>query len=244
MHEPLIDDPPPGITKVGRGTALICHVGMLWSGPCFCYANVNMRLVNVIVMAAGGQRSLLVPEHSGSCPRQRSTTALHQYPCMNPSTSGLCMRSRMLCAEDSSQLWVCAQVANSYHVRVLVPCYKETQEMVAATVQAAYNAKMPAGCDDHLPVRRWQGQEQAQVVRRFLPSAHAACLVRLFLASVRLAQRCLGCACRCRRCGQQPTSVQPTPVLRVMVCNAQLACNAYLQSVLSAAACMRMLHIR
>lgn len=32
-------------------------------------------------------------------------------------------------------------------MRVLIPCYNETQEMVAATVQAAYNAKMPAGCD-------------------------------------------------------------------------------------------------
>ena len=39
------------------------------------------------------------------------------------------------------------QTKHRYHVRVLIPCYNETQEMVAATVQAAYNAKMPAGCD-------------------------------------------------------------------------------------------------
>ena len=43
---------------------------------------------------------------------------------------------------------MCAlQTKHRYHVRVLIPCYNETQEMVAATVQAAYNAKMPAGCD-------------------------------------------------------------------------------------------------
>ncbi|KAK9904260.1 hypothetical protein WJX75_007984 [Coccomyxa subellipsoidea] len=34
-----------------------------------------------------------------------------------------------------------------YHVRVLVPCYKEPLEITARTVQAAYNARLPAGCD-------------------------------------------------------------------------------------------------
>lgn len=40
----------------------------------------------------------------------------------------------------------CAQVANSYHVRVLVPCYKEDLEIVAKTIQAAYNARLPDNC--------------------------------------------------------------------------------------------------
>ncbi len=47
-------------------------------------------------------------------------------------------------------MWVglaAAQTKFQYHVRVLIPCYQESQEMVAATVQAAYNAKMPAGCE-------------------------------------------------------------------------------------------------
>ena len=41
----------------------------------------------------------------------------------------------------------CAQTKFRYHIRVLVPCYKEPLEIVARTVQAAYNAKLPAGCD-------------------------------------------------------------------------------------------------
>ncbi len=32
-------------------------------------------------------------------------------------------------------------------MRVLVPCYRETLEIVAKTCQAAYNAGMPIGCD-------------------------------------------------------------------------------------------------
>jgi endoglucanase len=32
-------------------------------------------------------------------------------------------------------------------VRVLVPCYRESLEIVARTCQAAWNAKLPAGCD-------------------------------------------------------------------------------------------------
>ena len=41
---------------------------------------------------------------------------------------------------------MCAQVVNSYHVRVLVPCYKEDLEIVAKTIQAAYNARLPDNC--------------------------------------------------------------------------------------------------
>ncbi len=33
-----------------------------------------------------------------------------------------------------------------YHVRVLVPCYKEDLEIVAKTIQAAYNARLPDNC--------------------------------------------------------------------------------------------------
>ncbi len=39
-----------------------------------------------------------------------------------------------------------AQVAYGYHVRVLVPCYKEDLEIVAKTIQAAYNARLPDNC--------------------------------------------------------------------------------------------------
>ena len=33
-----------------------------------------------------------------------------------------------------------------YHVRVLVPCYKESLEILRRTVMAAYDATLPAGC--------------------------------------------------------------------------------------------------
>lgn len=33
-----------------------------------------------------------------------------------------------------------------YHVRVLVPCYKESFEIVARTCTAAHNAALPYGC--------------------------------------------------------------------------------------------------
>lgn len=39
------------------------------------------------------------------------------------------------------------QTKGRYHVRVLVPCYRESLEIVARTCQAAWNAKLPAGCD-------------------------------------------------------------------------------------------------
>ena len=38
------------------------------------------------------------------------------------------------------------QVEVPYHVRVLVPTYKETLDIVAKTVHAAYNAPLPVGC--------------------------------------------------------------------------------------------------
>lgn len=42
--------------------------------------------------------------------------------------------------------FLCAQVKLNYHVRVLVPCYKEELEIIQKTVLAALNATLPAGC--------------------------------------------------------------------------------------------------
>ena len=33
-----------------------------------------------------------------------------------------------------------------YHVRVCVPCYKESLEILRRTIMAAYDATLPAGC--------------------------------------------------------------------------------------------------
>lgn len=33
-----------------------------------------------------------------------------------------------------------------YHVRVCVPCYKESLEILRRTIMAAYDASLPAGC--------------------------------------------------------------------------------------------------
>jgi hypothetical protein len=50
---------------------------------------------------------------------------------------------------------VVLQVSAPYHIRVLIPCYKESLEIVGKTIQAAYNAPLPATvmrtiylCDD------------------------------------------------------------------------------------------------
>ena len=38
------------------------------------------------------------------------------------------------------------QVQMPYHVRVLIPCYKESVSIVAKTCKAAHDALLPAGC--------------------------------------------------------------------------------------------------
>ena len=38
------------------------------------------------------------------------------------------------------------QVRYPYHVRVLVPCYKESLEILRRTIMAAYDAQLPEGC--------------------------------------------------------------------------------------------------
>jgi endoglucanase len=38
------------------------------------------------------------------------------------------------------------RVGAPYHVRVLVPCYKESLDIVAKTLEAALAAELPAGC--------------------------------------------------------------------------------------------------
>ena len=40
-----------------------------------------------------------------------------------------------------------AQVALQYHVRVFIPCYKESLEIVQRTVLAALDAELPGGCE-------------------------------------------------------------------------------------------------
>lgn len=42
-----------------------------------------------------------------------------------------------------------AKVAHHYHIRVLVPCYRESLELVQRTVTAALGAQLPTNC------RRW-----------------------------------------------------------------------------------------
>ena len=34
-----------------------------------------------------------------------------------------------------------------YHVRVMVPCYKEELEIIRRTLMAAYDATLPEGCN-------------------------------------------------------------------------------------------------
>lgn len=39
------------------------------------------------------------------------------------------------------------QTARPYHVRVLIPCYNESLEIVGKTAMAALDAMMPVGCE-------------------------------------------------------------------------------------------------
>lgn len=38
------------------------------------------------------------------------------------------------------------QMKHSYHIRVLVPCYKESLDILRRTIMAAYDAELPEGC--------------------------------------------------------------------------------------------------
>ena len=54
------------------------------------------------------------------------------------------------------------QVKLPYHIRVLIPCYKEDLEIVQKTILAARTAIPARECGaHHLPVRRWQGPGEA-----------------------------------------------------------------------------------
>ena len=47
---------------------------------------------------------------------------------------------------------VCQQVGMNYHVRVLIPCYREPLSIVSRTITAAHEAVLPAGCQRNVYV--------------------------------------------------------------------------------------------
>jgi len=47
----------------------------------------------------------------------------------------------------SSDIWCVMQTARPYHVRVLIPSYNESLEIVGKTAMAALDAMMPVGCE-------------------------------------------------------------------------------------------------
>ena len=51
----------------------------------------------------------------------------------------------VLCIPSDSGL--VSQTARPYHVRVLIPCYNESLEIVGKTAMAALDAMMPVGCE-------------------------------------------------------------------------------------------------
>ena len=74
---------------------------------------------------------------------------LSHIPCMTLSSLEL-KGARCPDQETQQVLTAClyaVQTKGRYHVRVLVPCYRESLEIVARTSQAAWNARLPAGCD-------------------------------------------------------------------------------------------------
>lgn len=84
---------------------------------------------------------------------------------------------------------VCVQVRYPYHVRVLVPCYKESLEILRRTIMAAYDAQLPEGCHRTIYLcddgkdpkkRKWVDSLAADVVyvsgRKRLAGKHLAIL--------------------------------------------------------------------
>ena len=82
---------------------------------------------------------------------------------------------------------LCKQVRYPYHVRVLVPCYKESLEILRRTIMAAYDAQLPEGCHRTIYLcddgkdpkkRKWVDSLAADVVyvsgRKRLPGRHLA----------------------------------------------------------------------
>ena len=82
---------------------------------------------------------------------------------------------------------LCKQVRYPYHVRVLVPCYKESLEILRRTIMAAYDAQLPEGCHRTIYLcddgkdpkkRKWVDSLAADVVyvsgRKRLPGKHLA----------------------------------------------------------------------
>lgn len=145
VHEPLIDDPAnPGLTKVSREAAMwgcpALGMPLLLLFNCIHAAQVNVDGSRLTALAA-----------CASAQRRMPAPACYHYlaaPLHDSYTSHSCVRTRMPLYENkrARTTRVCTQVANSYHVRVLVPCYKEDLEIVAKTIQAAYNARLPDNC--------------------------------------------------------------------------------------------------
>ena len=66
---------------------------------------------------------------------------------MSPLDSTLDCNRICMCWQDITNLtWPAVQTRLPYHVRVLVPCYKEDLEILRRTVLAAHDAILPNGC--------------------------------------------------------------------------------------------------
>ena len=68
-----------------------------------------------------------------------STTCMFCPTPAAPSTSPTTSPTTQPCAGT-------LQVTRPYHIRVLVPCYKESLDILRRTIMAAYDATMPDGC--------------------------------------------------------------------------------------------------
>ena len=87
-----------------------------------------------------------------------------------------------------------------YHVRVLVPCYKESLEILRRTIMAAYDAQLPEGCHRTIYLcddgkdpkkRKWVDSLAADVVyvsgRKRLPGKHLALVAFVIIMTLVIA---------------------------------------------------------
>jgi len=124
VHEPLVDDPAnPGLTKV-----LPPARARRWNTPERAPTDLAASIVRCV------RRRLGEGEPAGQAWRVAGK--------VGAAAAARCALGRR--ARRARPPGV--QVGYSYHVRVLVPCYKEDLEIVAKTIQAAYNARLPDNC--------------------------------------------------------------------------------------------------
>ena len=69
----------------------------------------------------------------------------HAGRCLPAQLASMCPSG--CCRHFRASAFARVQVMLQYHIRVMIPCYKEDLDIVQRTVLAALGADLPAGCE-------------------------------------------------------------------------------------------------